>query len=196
LTGIGGNLWFIEREGNTIGRVTTYGVITEFPIPTAGSNSIGITSGPDGNLWFTESQNGRIARLTPAGVLTEFPTPTAFSGPFGITVGPDGNLWFTEDFEDNIGQLIITAKISGFVENAEGLPMSNVLVTLSGATTMTAHTDINGNYKFKKLTKGIYTVTPSKTGKSFKPTSITVTISGANVTGQNFTGRKVPNGAN
>lgn len=28
--------------------------ITEFPLPSAGSNPNGITAGPDGNLWFTE----------------------------------------------------------------------------------------------------------------------------------------------
>jgi virginiamycin B lyase len=49
-----GNLWFTEYGGNKIGRITTAGVITEFPIPTDDSEPWGITSGPDGNLWFTE----------------------------------------------------------------------------------------------------------------------------------------------
>jgi streptogramin lyase len=32
-----GALWFTETGANKIGRVTTAGVISEFPIPTAGS---------------------------------------------------------------------------------------------------------------------------------------------------------------
>jgi streptogramin lyase len=54
-TGRDGALWFTERIGNKIGRITTAGVITEFPIPTDSvSLPRGITSGPDGALWFTE----------------------------------------------------------------------------------------------------------------------------------------------
>ena len=47
-----GNLWFTELFSR-IGRITTSGVITEFPVPTAG-NPNGITAGPDGNLWFAD----------------------------------------------------------------------------------------------------------------------------------------------
>jgi virginiamycin B lyase len=36
------------------GRITTAGVVTEYPIPTASSAPIGITAGPDGALWFAE----------------------------------------------------------------------------------------------------------------------------------------------
>ena len=48
-----GNLWFTESPAK-IGRITTAGVVTEFPIPTAQSLPVGIAAGPDGNLWFTE----------------------------------------------------------------------------------------------------------------------------------------------
>src|SRR5260370_35005945 len=92
--GADGNLWFEEYYQNKIGRITTSGVITEFPIPTA-SVTDGITSGPDGNLWFTES-TGNIGRITTTGTVTEFPVPNGSSLPNEITTGPDGNLWFTE----------------------------------------------------------------------------------------------------
>ena len=36
-----------------IGRITTAGVITEFAIPTANGEPLGIAAGPDGALWFT-----------------------------------------------------------------------------------------------------------------------------------------------
>jgi streptogramin lyase len=61
-------------------------VITEFPIPTAGSFPFRIASGSDGNLWFTEFFGNQIGRITTAGVITEFtatatPTPTSTSVP-------------------------------------------------------------------------------------------------------------------
>jgi len=79
--------------------------ITEFPIPTAGSQPYGITMGPDGNVWFTEEVGNKIGRITPGSVNTiaEFPIPGF--GPQGITAGPDGNLWFTEYFANNIGRI-------------------------------------------------------------------------------------------
>ena len=71
--------------------------ITQFPIPTPGSQPNGITAGPDGALWFTETAGSKIGRITTTGAITEFPVPTP--GPLslgGITAGPDGALWFAE----------------------------------------------------------------------------------------------------
>jgi len=60
-------------------------------------------------------------------------------------------------------------------------------LTLSGAASQSTTADASGNYTFSGLANGSYTVTPSKTGFSFSPASQPVTISGANVTGVNFT---------
>ena len=64
---------------------------------------------------------------------------------------------------------------------------SGTLLTLSGAHSATTPADGSGNYSFPSLVNGAYTVTPSKTGFTFAPTSQPVTINGANVTGVNFT---------
>jgi streptogramin lyase len=61
-TGRDGNLWFIEP--GKIGRITSAGQISEFPMPTPSSNPGGITTGPDDALWFTEYQSNKIGRLT------------------------------------------------------------------------------------------------------------------------------------
>ena len=75
-----------------------------------------------------------------------------------------------------------TYSISGTITGA-----ASVTVTLSGASSATATTDASGNYSFTGLANGSYTVTPSKTGYAFNPVSSAVTVSGANVTAQNFT---------
>jgi len=49
-----------EREGNKIGRITTAGVITEFPIPTPFSGPIAIAAGSDGNPAILESMTDPI----------------------------------------------------------------------------------------------------------------------------------------
>lgn len=94
-TGADGALWFTEYLGNKIGRITTTGVITEYPVQMVGSelSQLGaITAGPDGALWFTESFASKIGRITTAGVLTEY---TTTERPGAMTVGPDVALWFT-----------------------------------------------------------------------------------------------------
>src|SRR5438876_2725288 len=107
-----GNLWFTENSGNKIGRITTAGVIMEFPSPTANGWPEGITAGPDGNLWFTEEGGNKIGRITTAGAITEFTVPTASGVPIGITAGPDGNLWFTEEVGNKIGRITAAGTIT------------------------------------------------------------------------------------
>jgi streptogramin lyase len=111
-----GSLWFTERAGNRIGRITPTGAITEFSAGLSpGSGPHAITAGPDGNLWFTERAGNRIGRITPAGAITQFSAGlTAGSGPAGITAGPDGNLWFTEHAGSRIGRITPAGVITEF----------------------------------------------------------------------------------
>src|SRR5436309_14209070 len=77
IAGRDGNLWFTERFGNKIGRITPTGgiIAVSVPAPTTGptSGSTGrrrvITVGPDGHIWFAEVY-GVIGRITSAGVIT------------------------------------------------------------------------------------------------------------------------------
>ena len=58
-----GDLWFAELNGNKIGRITPTGSITEFPIPTAGSQPNGIAAGPPGAMWFSEGGGNKIGMI-------------------------------------------------------------------------------------------------------------------------------------
>ncbi|MBI5611603.1 MAG: carboxypeptidase regulatory-like domain-containing protein, partial [Gammaproteobacteria bacterium] len=93
-----------------------------------------------------------------------------------ITAGGGGGGSFS------ISGRAVTALGSGF----SGL--SGVTISLTGAATASTATDGSGNYSFAGLANGAYILTPSKTGYTFSPVNRAVTISGANVTGQNFTG--------
>lgn len=81
----------------------------------------------------------------------------------------------------------VTYGVSGTV-TLSGAALAGVTVTLTDGTTATTDTtDASGNYSFTGLANGSYTVTPSKTGNAFNPSSLAVSVSGANVTGTNFT---------
>jgi alpha-galactosidase len=79
----------------------------------------------------------------------------------------------------------ISYSISGTVVSA-GNSLPGVLMTLTGDTTSSVVSDRNGNYLLAGLPNGTYTVTPSKPGHVFQPSSKTVTIADANQSAQDF----------
>jgi virginiamycin B lyase len=101
-----GALWFTQETSGEIGRMTTTGAVTEFPVtsPTTGVAALDqIVAGPDGRLWFTMPRDHAIGAITTAGGFTPYLLPATVQ-PEGITVGPDGNLWFT-DFFNQVGRI-------------------------------------------------------------------------------------------
>ena len=106
-----GALWFtLANEtfpggavgvGGIIGRVSTSGSVTEFPLP-EGISPGPIAAGPDGALWFIAYSaacshtfsgcTSMIDRITTAGAVTnQFSVPVVGTS---IATGPDGALWF------------------------------------------------------------------------------------------------------
>lgn len=145
-----GNLWFTEFWSDRIGRMTTGGVLTEFPIA-GGSGARGIVAGPDGNLWFVESSRIRpaIGRMTTAGAVTEYVLRQGPSDvtPEAIVVGPDRNLWFTQTLgpaaQENVGRITPAGVVAYFSlpagSSAQGLasgPDGNIWFTDSGGNTI------------------------------------------------------------
>ena len=106
-----GNVWFTEAfnpfkpPAAAIGKITTAGAVTEYPLPNVSADPRGIVF-YRGALWFTEYGAQKIGRMTLDGTLKgEVGGITSF--PYAICVGPDGNLWFTEFFGDRIGKVIL-----------------------------------------------------------------------------------------
>lgn len=77
-----------------------------------------------------------------------------------------------------------TSAISGTVS---GDITANVVLSLTGDSTGSVSTDASGNFNFAGVDNGSYTLTPSLDGYSFSPSSANVTVSGASVSGVDFT---------
>jgi beta-glucanase (GH16 family) len=75
-----------------------------------------------------------------------------------------------------------TYNVSGTISGGSG-----ATVTLSGSASATTIADGAGNFSFSGLANGNYTVTPTKAGFTFSPSSQSATVSGANLTGIAFT---------
>jgi Tol biopolymer transport system component len=96
-----------------------------------------------------------------------------------VTLGPDA---LNQSF-------IATAttpkySISGSVQDGSGNPISGVAIQSGGQTLAT--TNISGTYQILNLEAGSYTLTPSKTGYSFTPASLQVTL-GPDAVNKDFT---------
>src|SRR5438270_5451110 len=83
-----------------------------------------------------------------------------------------------------------TYAISGTISPTAG--GTGATLTLSGVTTGSTTADSAGNYTFNGLANGTYVVAPSHAGYAFTPATQAVTVSGATVTGVNFTAASQP----
>lgn len=143
------------------------------------------TSAADGSTVHSTATAGTSGTYTissvPNGSYTVTPTKDGYTfGPASQSVtitNANGTANFT-------ATAIATFTISGTVSSSTDGP--GTLLTLSGSPTLTTTADASGNYKFTGLSNNTYTVTPSKTGFTFNPPSLTVTVSNADVPNINF----------
>jgi streptogramin lyase/type II secretory pathway pseudopilin PulG len=139
--GSDGDLWFLEADGGVdqVGRMTTSGVITEFPaapqgVPAGQCTPEADVQGPDGDLWYLTSCDGTwgayIVQMDTRGtVVASYPLEATVEGqgqrfyPRGdgvqdLTVGPDGNLWALVSGPGGSGWLLKISPTTGTVLGA------------------------------------------------------------------------------
>ena len=140
-----------------------------------------VTTNASGNYTFTGLNNGSYTLTPNKPDVTFNPTssPQTVSGP-GIT-GVNFAATATK-----AGPFIISGSVS-----SAGSGLIGVTMTLTGASSATITTDPYNFFEFSGLANGNYTITPSKTGFTFSPTSSTQTVSGADLTGVTFTATPV-----
>lgn len=134
-----------------------------------GAGTATVTANSSGVYSFTGRANGSYT-VTPSKTGYAF-TPTSQA----VTVNGTN---VTANFSS-----VQTYTITGTISGGGG---ANATVKLTGATTATVTASSSGVYSFIGLTNGNYTVTPSKSGHIFIPSSRSTTINSSNVTGLNF----------
>ena len=197
--------WFDNSPDDNYTTDTTSPIIFTGPFgsPSAGkglglfgSTSMTITgSNAKGHVWMTSGTHDTSTRVT-------YMTATYGSG----RVAAVGDSSITEDKTNDCGHTTYLGYNDPLWDN--GLLIANGVAWLanggsvstysisgsagtSGATITagsgSATSDGSNNYSITGLAAGTYTVTPSKSGCTFSPTSRSVTISSASVSGINFT---------
>ena len=99
--GADGNLWFPEMGTGRVAKLTTSGILAEYPIPGAAALGQAIASGPDGRVWvvgfafdgkvhvWSVGASGSTADVV---ILGDRPPVLSFL-PSGMAAGPDRNMW-------------------------------------------------------------------------------------------------------
>jgi len=127
------------------------------------------TTNASGNFTFSNVPSGTSGDLTPTKLGYTF---DPVSIPLNVTANVTGKFFTATQ---------LTYSISGKVTRPDG-------TGLQGVAVFTAITDVNGKYTISNRPYGSTTsLTPSKGGFTFNPTSISVPAITADVTGQNFT---------
>ncbi|HYH51711.1 MAG TPA: hypothetical protein VEG38_19375, partial [Acidimicrobiia bacterium] len=103
-----GDLWGIDRGGNSVWQISPGKEPRRHPVPTAtgregagsggpyGSGLSDIAVGAGGNVWFVETEADKVGRITPDGQITEVPLFGPGDGylrPSSLSPAPDGSVW-------------------------------------------------------------------------------------------------------
>jgi hypothetical protein len=168
----GAHVLGVNFVGSTVS-YTVSGAIAGGPndaVVLSGANTYNTVTDASGNYTFTGVVNG---------------TYTVTPGTTGFTMSPSSKPVTVNGANVTGVNFTATAQafnISGTISGGAG-----ATVTLTGGASATTTADGSGNYSFAGYPVGSYTVTPAQTGLVFTPTSIAVSVQGANVTGANFT---------
>jgi virginiamycin B lyase len=126
---VNGDLWYGMLDKAKLGKMTTSGTPTEFPIPDDGGITTGsflVAGGSDDNVWYTRYGPGVIARFTDAGTVTEFKPPSGSTNLGGLALAADGNLWFLEGSSNMYARITPAGTITEFSGVSPGAGLSRI----------------------------------------------------------------------
>lgn len=170
----------------------------------------GMGTAPSGN-----SASGTVTGEGAAGVtITVSGGPTGFTGATGTTGGSggwsiggleygtyvatasragsafaphDGHEFQVAGADVNGLDFLATATHHAIRGTITGVTVAGVRLEVAGASAASTTSASDGGYAFLQVLDGAYTVTPSLAGHGFSPGALTVTLSGADAAGQDFT---------
>ncbi|WP_129630290.1 clostripain-related cysteine peptidase [Candidatus Oscillochloris fontis] len=150
-------------------------------ITTSSGAGLGSVSVSDGTRTATTNSTGDYTLSgVPAGNYTLTTSRSGYSfSPTTRSISVSGNLT-----GQNFTGTLLTYSVSGRITTSSGTAISGVTVSDG---TRTATTNSTGDYTLSGVPAGSYTLTPTKSGYSFSPTTRSINVSG-NLTDQGFTG--------
>jgi streptogramin lyase len=111
--GDGTEVWFTEKAADQIGHfsLSTVGFVSEFPMPTAGSEPYSIVLDRMGlreTAWFTQRAANKLGRLIWGYPVREYFLPAPDRSPTGLAIDGAGCVWYTAPPLNLIGQFCLS----------------------------------------------------------------------------------------
>jgi virginiamycin B lyase len=128
-SGPDGAFWF--ASSNKIGRITSTGMVTTFPVAIGASHPVSLAAGPDNSLWFAEDVDS-IGQLSGRGAFIHYQLP-AGAYPANIVKGPDNALWFAELGVNKIGRITPTYDYKEFAIPTAQAELTDIVAGPDGA---------------------------------------------------------------
>jgi virginiamycin B lyase len=161
-------LWFDEPGVGKIGRMTLGHTPTDYPIPGAGANPVGMVADPSGAqaMWFALANTNAFYRISTSGAARgtlggPYALPDgSLAGITGLAAGPDGNVWFTENALGRIGTINPVSHVIGEYATLSG--PAGITAGPDGAMWFTDATSIGSSTTAGTVTSGF--TTPSNGG--------------------------------
>jgi uncharacterized repeat protein (TIGR01451 family) len=166
-----------------------FGAATNVPVGSNQPSSLAIAdfnNDGENDLAVTNENSNNLAILlgTGTGSFAAASNYSVGSTPFSLATGDfnnDGKKDFAvaKFFTNTVVILLNTCtptaadgSVGGTITTAEGIPVSGVVVQLTGSQNRKTISDVNGSYRFDGVeTSGFYTVTPSRSNYSISPAS-------------------------
>lgn len=107
-----GSMWFVERNANKVGRITTAGQISEYTLPaqTVDDSQVeDLDIAADGTVWVVFDEGWQAVALNPNGSVKSGPYHDPEDNPDGgeVRVAPNGVPWITMNFADSGASRIV-----------------------------------------------------------------------------------------
>jgi hypothetical protein len=148
------------------------------------ANTTYVVSVNTGNTYYVASNSGLASKITN----NDLSSVVGDNGVYAVAGSfPSGSWESTNYFRDVTFQpgSAATYTVSGIVTGASGATLT---LSAGGNTVATVSSGASGTtYTFSSVPSGSYTITPSLANYTFTPPSASITVSGGNVTGANFT---------
>jgi hypothetical protein len=170
------NATFSNIQGNGTadfaGTLLNYSISGRVTVGASGLSGVTVTLSGDQSGSTVTDGNGNYSFPNVAGDGNYSVTPSLT----GYTFNPTSRSFANLSGNQTLADFAALPRISGQIKDSNNVPLSDVVVVLSGTTSATDVSDGNGNFAFVGLTVGgNYVVTPARTNYSFSPTLKTFT---------------------
>jgi len=153
------------------------------------ANTTYVVSVNTGNTYYVSTSSGLSSQVNNG----DLHSVVGNNGVYGASGSfPTSSYQNSNYFRDIVFTPGITYSASGSITPAASGSGATLTLTLGGPTLGTVTANASGSYTFSGLPNGSYTVTPSKTGYTFNPTSAPAVVNNGNVTVATFAATAVP----